>query len=119
MKKKSRLRVLNPWSDHLKSKIQNRKLVGIVSLVITFAMCGAAVEAQQPGKISRIGVLDTSTASSSAAQWQAFRQELNKFGWTEGKNIAFEYRFAEQTNDRLPDLAAALVRLKVDLIVVV
>jgi hypothetical protein len=83
-------------SDNRQSKIQNRKLAGIVALVIAFAMGGALAEAQQPGKIFRIGVLDTSTASSSAAQWQAFRQELNKFGWTEGKNIAFEYRFAEQ-----------------------
>jgi putative ABC transport system substrate-binding protein len=90
--------------------------IWVATLVLVF---GVIAEAQQPGKIFRIGVLDTSTASSSAAQWQAFRQELNKFGWTEGKNIAFEYRFAEQKNDRLPDLAAALVRLKVDLIVVV
>jgi putative ABC transport system substrate-binding protein len=49
---------------------------------------------------------------------EAFRQELNKFGWTEGKNIIFEYRFAEQKNERLPELSADLVRLKVDLILV-
>jgi putative ABC transport system substrate-binding protein len=49
---------------------------------------------------------------------EAFRQELSKLGWIEGKNIAFEYRFAEQKTERLPDLAAELVRLKVDLIVV-
>ena len=48
----------------------------------------------------------------------AFREELNKLGWTEGKNITIEYRFAEGKNDRLPELAADLVRLKVDLIVV-
>ncbi|HEX2928262.1 MAG TPA: ABC transporter substrate binding protein, partial [Candidatus Binatia bacterium] len=47
-----------------------------------------------------------------------FRQELNKLGWTEGKNINIEYRFAEQKNERLLELAADLVRLKVDLIVV-
>ena len=48
----------------------------------------------------------------------AFRQELSKLGWTEGKNITIEYRFAEQKPERLPELAAELVRLKVDLIVV-
>ena len=47
----------------------------------------------------------------------AFRQELSKLGWIEGKNIAIEYRFAEQKTERLPELAADLVRLKVDLIV--
>src|ERR1051326_8514138 len=47
----------------------------------------------------------------------AFRQELTKLGWTEGKNITIEYRFAEQKPERLPELAADLVRLKVDLIV--
>jgi len=48
----------------------------------------------------------------------AFRQELSKLGWIEGKNITFEYRFAEGKSGRLPELAAELVRLKVDLIVV-
>ena len=48
----------------------------------------------------------------------AFRQELSKLGWIEGKNITIEYRFAEQKPERIPDLAADLVRLKVDLIVV-
>ena len=47
----------------------------------------------------------------------AFRQELGKLGWIEGKNIAFEFRFSEQNSERLPELAADLVRLKVDLIV--
>jgi putative ABC transport system substrate-binding protein len=49
---------------------------------------------------------------------EAFRQELSKLGWIEGKNITIEYRFAEQKNERLPELAAELVRLKVDLIVI-
>jgi putative ABC transport system substrate-binding protein len=82
-----------------------------------FALC-CSVEAQQPGKFFRIGYLDTSTASGSAVLVEAFRQELLKLGWSEGKNITTEYRFAEQKNERLPELAADLVRLKVDLIVV-
>jgi len=74
--------------------------------------------AQQTGKVLRIGFLDNSTASGSAGRLEAFRQELSKLGWIEGKNITFEYRFAEQKPERLPDLAADLVRLKVDLIIV-
>jgi putative tryptophan/tyrosine transport system substrate-binding protein len=76
-------------------------------------------EAQQPGKIARIGYLDGGTASGIATVLlNAFRHELNKLGWSEGRNITIEYRFAEQKFDRLPELAAELVRLKVDLIVV-
>jgi putative ABC transport system substrate-binding protein len=75
-------------------------------------------QAQQAGKIFRIGYLDSSTASGSAVLVDAFRQELKKLGWIEGKNITIEYRFAEQKLERVPELAAELVRLKVDLIVV-
>ena len=78
-----------------------------------------AVEAQQQGKIFRIGYLDSSTASGSAVLLHAFRQELRNLGWIEGENISIEYRFGENKGTtRLPDLAAELVRLKVDLIVV-
>ena len=76
--------------------------------------------AQQTGKIFRVGYLDSSTASGSAVLVDPFRQELNKLGWIEGKNITFEYRFAENKGpERQRELAADLVRLKVDLIVTV
>jgi putative tryptophan/tyrosine transport system substrate-binding protein len=75
-------------------------------------------EAQQAGKIFRIGFLDNGGASGNAPLLDAFRQEMRKLGWIEGKNFTFEYRFAEGKFDRLPDLAADLVRLKVDLIMV-
>jgi putative ABC transport system substrate-binding protein len=81
------------------------------------ALCCTA-EAQQTQKIFRIGYLDLGTASGSAVLVGALRQELSKLGWVEGENINFEYRFAEQKSERLPDLAAELVRLKVDLVVV-
>jgi putative tryptophan/tyrosine transport system substrate-binding protein len=84
------------------------------TMLITLSV---TIEAQQSGKIFRIGYLDPSTAPSSAALVEAFRQELRKLGWIEGKNITIEYRFAEQKNERLPELAADLV-LKVDLLVV-
>jgi putative ABC transport system substrate-binding protein len=74
-------------------------------------------DAQQAGKVVRIGFLDRSTASSAHQVVSPFRQELSKLGWIEGKNITFEYRIAEGKTDRLPELAAELVRLKVDLIV--
>src|SRR5215475_1565891 len=77
------------------------------------------VQAQQTGKIFRIGFLDNSTASGMAVLVNAFRQELSSLGWIDGKNIAIEYRFAEQKLERLPELAAELVRLKVELIVAV
>jgi len=82
-----------------------------------FALCSFA-QAQQTGKIARIGYLDASTASGSAVLIDAFRQELSKLGWVEGKNISIEYRFAEHKSERLSELAADLVRLKVDLVVV-
>ena len=84
---------------------------------IIFALCSSA-EAEQAGKIFHIGFLDNSTASGNAVALDAFRQELNKLGWIEGKNITIEYRFAEQKQERLLELAVDLVRLKVDLIVV-
>src|SRR5262249_52229849 len=89
----------------------------ILVAVVILAVAGLA-EAQQPKKVPRIGYLDVSTASGSAVLLDAFRQELNTLGWMEGKNITIEYRFAEQKSERIPELAAELVRLKVDLIVV-
>jgi putative ABC transport system substrate-binding protein len=82
-----------------------------------FALCSSAA-AQQATKVPRVGFLDPSTPSGSTVLVDAFRQELRKLGWIEGKNVTIEYRFAEQKRDRLPELAADLVRLKVDLIVV-
>ena len=95
-----------------------RKQIAAFALgVLLFAFC-LPVSAQQTGKIFRIGFLDGSTASGMAGVLDAFRQELNKLGWIDGKNITIEARFGEQKNERLPDLAAELVRLKVDLILV-
>jgi putative ABC transport system substrate-binding protein len=118
MKRIFRRRFFASQSDNPKSKIQNPKWMGMIALAVAFALCGARAEAQQAGKVLRIGFLDTSTASGSAVLVDAFRQELTKLGWIEGKNIAIEYRFAEGKPERLPELAADLVRLKVDLIVV-
>src|SRR5262249_19836580 len=93
-----------------------RKITVLTLCVMLFALCFSA-DAQQTGKIFRIGYLDNSTASGIAVLLDAFRQELTKLGWIEGKDITIEYRFAEQKQERLPELAADLVRLEVDLIV--
>jgi putative tryptophan/tyrosine transport system substrate-binding protein len=86
-------------------------------LLITVLLMTGSTQAQQTGKVARIGFLDTSTASGMAVAVDTLRQELSRLGWIEGKNISIEYRFAEQKSERLPELAADLVRLKVDLIV--
>ena len=93
-----------------------KEVIGFALSAMVFALCGY-VDAQQTGKIFRIGFLDGSNASGSAVLVDAFRQEIRKLGWTEGKNITIEYRFAEGKPERRPELAADLVRLKVDLIV--
>ena len=96
----------------------SKNVMRIALCTLLLALCFSA-EAQHPGKVRRIGFLDASAASGMAVLIDAFRQEMSKLGWIEGRNITIEYRFAEQKLERLPELAAELVRLKVDLIVVV
>jgi hypothetical protein len=92
-----------------------KKILALAACAQLFAIFSFA-GAQQPGKVFRIGFLDDSTASGSAVLVDVFWQEMRKLGWVEGKNITVEYRFAERKYDRLPELAADLVRQKVDLI---
>ena len=103
--------------DRDNKKDVKKKITVLTLCAVLFALCSPA-ESQQTGKVFRIGYLDSSTASASAVLVEAFQQELSKLGWTEGKNFTIEYRFADQKNDRLAALAADLVRLKVDLILV-
>jgi putative tryptophan/tyrosine transport system substrate-binding protein len=99
------------------SKIQNRKLVGIVAIGVAFAMCGAVTQAQQPTNIPRIGYLNAVSPLAVSDRIEALRRGLRELGYVEGKNIVIESRYAEGKLDRLPALAAELVRLKVDVIV--
>src|ERR1700747_2923231 len=92
------------------------RILVLSCLLITVLLITGLVEEQQTGKIFRISLLDASAGSANPVLLDAFRQELEKLGWIEGKNIAIEYRFAEQKPERLPELAADLVRLRVDLI---
>ena len=92
-----------------------KAIVFTVLLALSFTAT-LAVEAQQQGKVPRIGIL-TPASEASTPLWEAFRQGLRELGYVEGKNIVLEYRFAAGQNERLPALAAELVRLKVDLLV--
>ena len=99
-----------------KEEDMTKKIILLTLSALLFAL-NVSAHAQDTGKIFRIGYLDAGTASGSAVLLEAFRQELGKLGWTVGKNITIEYRFAEGKSERLPELAAELVHLKVDVIV--
>jgi putative ABC transport system substrate-binding protein len=96
----------------------NKKIVGVVLATVILA-CFHLVEAQQPTKIPRIGYLGGTSPSAASARIEAFRQGLRELGYVEGKNIVIEWRHHEGKLDRLPALAAELVRLKVDIIITV
>jgi ABC-type uncharacterized transport system substrate-binding protein len=93
-----------------------RKITVLALSTMLFALCGSGY-AQQPTKVPRIGYLAGPSLSSLSARTEAFRQGLRELGYVEGKNIMMEYRYAEGKLDRLPALAAELVRLKVGVIV--
>jgi len=94
----------------------NREIFS-VTLGAVFLALSLSAEAQQTArKVPVIGVLRTDTPSIFATRNEAFRQGLRDLGYIEGKNIQIEYRYAEGRSDRLPGLAAELVRLKVDVI---
>jgi putative ABC transport system substrate-binding protein len=85
--------------------------------LLLFALCSSA-EAQQSGKVYRIGYLSSGTPSAATDPGLgAFRQRLHELGYVEGQNIVIEYRYAELNHPRLPDLVTELVHLKVDVIV--
>jgi putative ABC transport system substrate-binding protein len=96
--------------------MNNRRKL-IVALGATPLAWAGAVRAQAPPTVRRIGLFSQTSPSVTAPSYQAFRLGLRDLGWIEGKNISIEYRYAEGRHDRLPDLAADLVRLKVDVIV--
>lgn len=89
-----------------------------IILLASATACPLAARAQQQaGKVPRIGYLRATSPSDRPSQLDAFRQGLRELGWSEGQNVVIDYRYAEGRFDRLPNLAADLVRLEVDLIV--
>ena len=96
------------------------KRAAVPSILVAVVLLAVAViaEAQQPEKVSRIGYLSSVDPASDSARAEGIRLALRELGYIEGQNIAIEYRYAEGKLDRDPELAAELVRLKVDIIVV-
>ena len=91
--------------------------MGILAIAFTFAFSGAVVEAQQPAGIHRIGILIASAGPSSRPGSKHFADGCASLATSKDRTSSFEYRYAEGKQDRFPELAAELVRLKVDVLV--
>ena len=88
-------------SDNRKSAIQNPKWVGIFAIAFTFTIGGAVVQAQQPKKVSRIGLLMSADSATEFNRTETFRAALRELGYIEGQNINIEYRYADGKLDSL------------------
>jgi putative tryptophan/tyrosine transport system substrate-binding protein len=99
--------------------MKSRELVLSIILILTLLAVPFVADAQQPGKIPKIGYLSqwSGAAGPPSPNLTAFLEGLKELGYVVGKNIAIEYRYTEGKNDRLPELATELVQLKIDLIV--
>ncbi len=95
-----------------------KHIIGLLAIFVTLAACGAVATAQQPKKVPRIGYLSSFDAARESARFEAIRLALRERGYIEGQNVAAEYRYTEGKQERVPELLAELVRLKVDIIVV-
>ena len=87
-------------SDNRKSKIQNRKWLGLSAIALVLVVAGAGAQAQQPTKIPRIGYLSAQQPATESIRSEAIRLALRELGYIEGQNIAIEYRYAEGQQDR-------------------
>src|SRR5882672_924250 len=94
------------------------KLHRLLLCALLFAL-GAPVEAQQPKKVPRVGYLAAVSASADAPRLDAFRQGLRDLGYIEGQTIIIDYRHEDRLFERLPNLAAELVGLNIDVLVAV
>ncbi len=94
------------------------RIIGLIS-TLAFGLIAEPLpaEAQQAGKVPRVGFLSYNSRSAESNRVEAFRQGIRDRGYVEGQNIVIEYRYADRKRNRLPQLAAELVRLKVDVIV--
>jgi putative ABC transport system substrate-binding protein len=103
--------------DNRESKIQNLKWLGLSVIAFVLVVAGAVATAQQPKKVFRIGYLSNTDPATDSPRAEGLRLALRELGYIEGQNIAIEYRYAEGKVNRASELAAELVRLKVDIIV--
>ena len=94
-----------------------RKIIALTLCALLYALCGS-VDAQQAKKLHRIGYLSPIDPARESTRSEPIRMALRELGYIEGQNIAMEYRYSQGKLDRTPELAAELVRLKVDVIVV-
>ncbi len=117
MSKMRSTRTQKVLSNNLNSKAKNLNLLGLVSSGFIFALCGAMAQAQPQSKVAKIGVLSFSSASEPTSRNRRLERELRAIGYVEGKNVVFEYRYADGEYDRFAALANELVRLKVDVVV--
>jgi hypothetical protein len=109
-----------------KSDVRDRKAgwTAMTKKIIFLALCSlllapcSSVEAQQPKKVRRIGYLTTNDSALESSRAEAIRLALRDLDYIEGQNIAIEYPYMQGKVDRAPELAAELVRLKVDIILV-
>ncbi|HEX9273675.1 MAG TPA: ABC transporter substrate-binding protein, partial [Candidatus Binatia bacterium] len=97
---------------------QNLKWARVVGILVLILGCVGMAQAQQPKKVTRIGYLSSVDRATESTRTEGIRLALSGLGYIEGQNIAIEYRYSEGKADRAPELAAELVRLKVDIIVV-
>src|SRR5438128_626130 len=96
--------------------VVDKSVFCVALCAMLFALC-SLTEAQEPGKIYRIGFLYAGNPSAVAARIKAFREGLIERGYIEGKNLVIETRYGEGKSERMPALAGELVRLKVAVIV--
>ena len=103
--------------DNARNEVRNEESCGVINPCCSGTAClRATAEAQQPKKVPLIGYLSSHDSASESTRPEGIRLALRELGYIEGQNIATEYRYAEGKVDRLPELAAELVRLKVDII---
>ena len=105
-----------PRCDGQSDKNSMHKKITSLALYTLLIASSFPAAAQQPKKVARIGYLSADDAGSESSRAEPIRLALRELGYIEGQNIAIEYRYAEGKRDRLPELAAELVRLKVDII---
>ena len=94
-----------------------KKQLKVLTLCAMLFALWAFAEAQQPKKVPLVGYLSANAPATDAIRAKAVRQALSESGYVEGQNIAIEYRYADGKLDRLPELVAELIRLKVDVII--